>query len=139
MTTPAAGYRKPLPQPDALTQPFWDATKRHELVTQRCTTCNNRFMYARELCPRCFSMELEWSPCSGRARVYSFVITRQPAHPAFNEDVPYIHAMVQLEEGPRLITIITDCAIDAVKIDMPVVAAFDDVTDEITLVKFRPA
>jgi hypothetical protein len=71
--------------------------------------------------------------------VYSFTIARQPTHHAFAEDVPYVIAIVELAEGPRLTTNIVGCKPEEVRVGMPVVATFDAVTSEATLVKFRPA
>ncbi len=134
-------YKKPLPRPGnpALTKPFWDAAKKHHLVLQRCKACSNLFFYPREVCPRCLSPELEWVPVSGKGRVYSYTIVHQPQHPAFEPDSPYIFAMIQLDEGPRMVSNMVDCPLDQVKVDMPVVAVFDAVTPDWTLVKFKPA
>jgi uncharacterized OB-fold protein len=134
-------YKKPLPRPGnpALTKPFWDAAKKNQLVLQRCNTCSNLFFYPREACPSCLSAELEWVPVSGSGRVYSYTIVHQPQHPAFEQDSPYIFAMIQLEEGPRMVSNVVDCQLDQVKIDMPVIAVFDKVTPDWTLVKFKPA
>ncbi len=134
-------YKKPLPNPSnpVLTQPFWDAAKRHELIMPRCKTCDNLFFYPRELCPICLSMDLEWVPVSGKGRVHSYTVIYQPGLSAFREDAPYIYAIIQLEEGPRMASNLVECAIDDAKIDMPVTAFYDDVTPEVTLVKFRPA
>ena len=136
-----AEYRKPVPVPlnVEFTRPFWEAAKRHELVMPRCKRCWHMFFYPREQCPLCFSAELEWVKVSGRGRLYTYTVVRRPANPAFNDDVPYVFALVELEEGPRMVSNVVECAIEAVKIDMPLVAVFDDVTPEWTLVKFRPA
>ena len=105
----------------------------------RCKSCRHMFFYPREQCPQCFSAELEWVKVSGRGRLYTYTVVRRPADPAFNDDVPYVFAVVELEEGPRMVSNVVECGIDAVKIDMPLAAVFDDVTPEWTLVKFRPA
>ena len=76
---------------------------------------------------------------SGRGTVYSYTIAEAPTHPTFAEDVPYIVAIVELTEGPHITTNITGCKPDAVRIGMPVIATFDEVTPDMTLVKFRPA
>lgn len=137
-----ADYTKPLPRPEIpeVTQPFWDAAKRHQLMMPRCPSCNRYFWYPREACPHCLQPGWEWTPVSGKGRLHTFTIVRQPAHPAFNLDVPYVYAVVQLEEGVRMISNVVECAIpDDVRVDMPLEAVFDDVTEEWTLVKFRPA
>ncbi len=135
-------YAKPLPRPEQeeLTRPFWEAAKRHELTIPRCKFCNQFFWYPREVCPVCLRQDWEWEPVTGRGRLHTFTVVRQPMNPAFNDDVPYAYAIVQLDEGIRLITNIVDCEIpDGLAIDMRVEAVFDDVADDWTLVKFRPA
>lgn len=136
-----AEYRKPLPNPlhRQTSAPFWEAAQRHELAMPHCTACDRLFFYPRELCPFCLSPKLDWVTVSGRGRLHSFTTIHQPANPAFREDVPYIYAVVELDEGPRMITNLVDCAAEHARIDMPVAAIFDDVTAEVTLVKFRPA
>ena len=134
-------YAKPLPNPlhRETSRPFWEAARRHELSMQRCTRCERLVFYPREGCPFCLSSELEWVTLSGRGRLHSYTVIHQPANPAFQPDVPYIYAMVELEEGPRIISNLVDCAPADARIDMPVEAIYDDVTPEVTLVKFRPA
>jgi uncharacterized OB-fold protein len=97
------------------------------------------FFYPREACPVCLSTDIEWQRVSGNGRLYSYTVIHQPANRQFNADVPYIYAMVQLDEGPRMISNLVECAIEEARIDMAVTAVFDDVTPEWTLVKFRPA
>jgi uncharacterized OB-fold protein len=137
----ASDYTKPLPRPlnPELTRPFWEAARRHELVMPRCTTCDHVFFYPREECPRCFSTALEWTPVSGRGRLHSFTIVYQPANAAFRDEAPHVYAVVQLDEGPRLVSNVVQCDPESVRVDMPLVAVFDDVTPEWTLVKFKPA
>ena len=132
---------KPLPRPISpeVTRPFWEAAKRHELVMPRCKTCDQLFFYPRSECPRCLSSHLEWVRVSGRGRLHTYTIVYQPANAAFRDDTPYIYAVVQLDEGPRMVSNVVQCDLDAVKVDMPLEAIFDDVTPECTLVKFKPA
>jgi uncharacterized OB-fold protein len=136
-----AEYRKPLPVPlhAETSRPFWEAAKRHELLMPRCRLCDRLFFYPREVCPVCLRSEIDWQRVSGRGRLHSYTVIHQPANPAFRGDVPYVYALVQLDEGPRMIANLVDCPLDAVRIDMPLVATYDDVTPEVTLVKFRPA
>jgi uncharacterized OB-fold protein len=105
----------------------------------RCKTCDQLFFYPRSECPRCLGSDLEWVPVSGRGRLHSFTIINQPANAAFRDDVPYVYAVVQLIEGPRMISNLVECDVESVSVDMPVEAVFDDVTPEWTLVKFKPA
>jgi uncharacterized OB-fold protein len=137
----ATDYSKPLPRPlsPEVTRPFWEAAKRHELVMPRCKTCDNLFFYPRSECPRCLSNHLEWMQVSGRGRLHTYTIVYQSANAAFRDDTPYIYAVVQLNEGPRLVSNVVQCDLDAVKVDMPLEAIFDDITPEWTLVQFKPA
>ena len=134
-----ADYKKPLPRPTAASLPFWEAAKRHELQIQQCGSCGAHIFYPREVCPGCLSSNLQWIKVSGKGTVYSYTIAEAPTHPAFTEDVPYVIAIVELAEGPHLTTNITGCKPGEVRVGMPVVATFDAVTPEVTLVKFRPA
>lgn len=139
-------YTKPLPIPGGLsgattgdfTKPFWEATKRHELVIQRCRTHDGFFFYPRELCPVCLSSDLEWARVTGRGRVHAFTIVHQPNDRAFAEDAPYVYAVIQLDEGARMISNVIGIPPEEVSVDMPVEAVFEDVTEEWTLVKFQP-
>ena len=134
-------YKKPLPRgihPE-MTKPFWEAAKRHELGMPRCHTCGHYFFYPRQECPECLSRDWEYEKVSGKAHLYTFNINHSPANPNFRNDVPFVYAVVQLEEGPQMISNVVDCPLDQVKIDMSLVATFDDVTPEWTLVKFKPA
>ena len=139
MTT--SGYKKPLPKAEnpELTKPYWDAIRRHELVQQRCKACARLIFYPREQCPYCFSQDLEYVPVSGRGRVHAYTVVYQPAHPGFQEDAPFVFALIQLEEGVRIISNVAGCDPKDVRVDMPVVATYEDVTPEWTLVKFHPA
>ncbi len=134
-------YKKPMPvsmNPE-LSAPFWEATKRHELMMPRCKTCANIFFYPRERCPKCMSDDLGWTRLGGRGRLYSFTVVHQTAHPAFQPEAPHIYAIIQLDEGARMPSNLVECAIEDARIDMPVEAVFDDGSEEFTLVKFRPA
>jgi uncharacterized OB-fold protein len=83
-------------------------------------------------------MEAEWEKLSGKGTVFSFIIYRLAYHPAYQNDIPYVVAIIQLDEGPRMESNVTDCEVEDVKIDMPVEVYFDDVTDTISLPKFKP-
>ena len=137
----ATDYKKPLPRPinPELTRPFWEAAKRHELVMPRCKTCDHVYFYPRSECPHCLSNDQEWVKVTGRGRLHSFTIIRQPANAAFTADVPYVYAVVQLAEGPRMISNIVECDLEDLRVDMPLEAVYDEVTPEWTLVKFKPA
>ena len=131
-------YNKPLPHPNEVSQPFWDAAKRHELQIQRCNARGTHIFYPREACSECLAADLIWIPVSGKGTLYSYTIAQAPTHPAFADDVPYVIAIVELAEGPHITTNLVGCQPDQVTIGMPVVTSFEDVSEAITLVKFRP-
>ncbi len=138
---PRDGYRKPLPVPSPETQRFWDGCKNHELWLPFCRDCRRFYFYPRDFCPQCFGWDTEWRRASGRGRIYSYAIHYRAWHPAWADEVPYISALVELEEGPRLYTNIVGVEPDPQKVqcDMAVEVVFDDVTEEVSLPKFQPA
>jgi uncharacterized protein len=129
-------YTKPLPKPSPTSRPFWDAAKQHKLQLQKCDACGKFVYYPRDRCPYCFADALKWAPASGRGTVYSYTVVRRSSSRKFMD--PYILAIVELEEGPRLTTNII-APPEEVRVAMPVVVHFDDVTPDHTLVKFKPA
>ena len=132
-------YRKPLPNlNNPRSRPFWEAAKRHELSMQRCPSCGYVRYPAGRYCPECLEQNDERVTLSGHGTIWSFGVYHHVFNQNFREDVPYNVALVELEEGPRLITNIVGVPNEAIRIGMPVEAVFDDVTDEVTLVKFRP-
>ncbi|MCW5889570.1 MAG: Zn-ribbon domain-containing OB-fold protein [bacterium] len=132
-------YVKPLPRIDEESRGYWEALARHELYVQRCRDCGTVRFPPRALCTHCMSPATEWLRCSGRGTVYSFTVTHQNQAPGFREELPYVLAIVELAEGPRVMTNIVGCAPDAVRIGMAVEVVFDDVAPGTTLAKFRPA
>src|SRR6185503_8558634 len=132
-------YKKHLPRVDEESRGWWEALARHELYFQRCGSCGTKRLYPRAVCPTCLSSAVEWVRASGQGTVYSFTVTHQNQAPGFREELPYVLAVVELAEGPRLMTNVVGCAPGAVRIGMAVDVVFEDVTPEITLPKFRPA
>ncbi|MFC4123172.1 Zn-ribbon domain-containing OB-fold protein [Nonomuraea zeae] len=94
---------KPTPRPTPETRPFWDGAAAGELRIQRCQTCARHYFYPRPSCPHCGGDQIEWVRASGRATLYSYVINHRPA-PGFEEEGPYAIAVVELEEGVRMMT-----------------------------------
>lgn len=131
-----AGQRM-LPSPSPETQRYWDGCKQHELWLPYCTACQAFFFYPRPFCPTCFGWEIEWRQASGRARLYTYAIQYRPQAPGF--EPPYVTAIVQLDEGPRLLTNLVEVEPDPSQItcDMAVEVTFQDF-DEISLPVFRP-
>jgi uncharacterized OB-fold protein len=128
---------KPLPVPTLETAPYWEGCRQHQLRIQRCGDCSQYQFFPRIYCSKCFSDRVEWVNASGLARVLSFTIVRRPVSAAFAADVPYIVALVTLEEGPQMMTNIIGCAPEDVTIGMPVEVIFEDWTDTISIPKFR--
>lgn len=129
---------KPLPTPDFDTEPFWAALKEHELRLQRCADCDKAYFYPRSLCPHCWSDNVQWERMSGRGTVYTYTIVRRAPHRAFTDDVPFVIAVVELEEGPRMPVNLVDCPVDNVYVEMAVEIVYEDINDEITMPRFRP-
>ncbi|HXR24495.1 MAG TPA: Zn-ribbon domain-containing OB-fold protein [Candidatus Binataceae bacterium] len=129
---------KPLPAVTLETAPYWDAARRHELHIQRCAACGQHQFYPRIYCAQCFSDRVAWIKASGRAKVTTFTIVRRPVSPAFADDVPYVVALVTLDEGPTMMTNIVGCLPEKVAIGMPVEVTFEDWTEEISIPKFKP-
>lgn len=132
-------YGKPLPEPTPDTAPFWDGCKRHELRIQRCNDCTEFYFYPRAYCPHCQSGNTEWRSVSGEATLHTYVINHRPA-PGFEGETPYVTAVVRLAEGPFMMTNIVNVPPEPEHLPpgLPVTVVFDDVTDAITLPKFRP-
>jgi uncharacterized protein len=131
-------YRKPLPYIHKETKPYWDGAKRHELTLPKCRSCNQYYFYPRDFCPSCFSFDVEWVKVSGRGVIYSFTVCHRGS-PGFEGDAPYNIALVELEEGVRMMSNIVECPDADLTIGMPVEVVFDDVTEEVTLPRFKPA
>ena len=128
----------PIPVPTPVTQPFWDATRDHRLMLQRCDK-GHTFYYARTHCPECLSPETEWVQASGRGKLYSYTVARREQSPEFANDLPYIIAAITLEEGPRMTSLLVEADPGNVQIDGLVEVVWDDVSAELSLPFFRPA
>lgn len=140
MTQPQPQYRKPLPRPaDAITDIFWDHTKQGELIMPYCPRCAEYFWYPRQYCPNCLLPDWEWRKVSGKGKVYTYTLVRQPGNPAFADDVPYPYCIIQLDEGPRLISNVVGIDPLEVKCEMRVEVTFEKMSDDISLFKFKPA
>lgn len=131
-------YQKPLPQPNADTRPFWDGCKEHQLRFQKCGNCGHVRWPPAIICPMCHSRETEWIVASGRGKTYTFAVSHHAFHKAFENDIPYVVAIVELEEGPHLLTNIVGCSPEEVRCDMPVEVTWEDITREFSLPKFKP-
>jgi uncharacterized OB-fold protein len=131
--------KKPLPAADELSQPFWEAAKQHRLVIQRCQECGYFNHPPRPACDACQSQQLQFEPVSGRGTIYTFTVMHQPNIAGFENQIPYINILVELEEQPLLFMVanLPGSERDKVRIGRRVEAYLEDVNDEITLPQFR--
>jgi len=131
-----------LPPIDDQSKPFWDATRQRRLQLPRCNHCGAFHTYFEPWCSHCGKEGVHWEVLSGRGRIWANCRFHKIYFPGFAEGGPYNVAMVELDEGPRIMTNIVGVphgTLDELPIGMPVEAVFEDVTDDVTLVKFRPA
>ncbi|HUE39571.1 MAG TPA: Zn-ribbon domain-containing OB-fold protein [Candidatus Binatia bacterium] len=132
-------YKKPLPHLDEENRWFWEACARHELVLQKCASCKTPRFYPRAVCPECASSQTEYVRASGRGTIYTFTVTHQNQAPGFRDELPYVMAYVELDEGPRILTNIINTAPDAVRIGLPVEVVFEDIDEALAIPKFQRA
>jgi len=127
----------PLPTPPMIWENmgFWEGTKEHKLVFQRCRECGTWVHPPRPACSKCRSFEKEWAPSNGKGTVYSWVTYLESPDPAF--EAPYSVVLVEMDEGGRLISNMVDTRPEEISIGMPVEVVFDNIADDLTLPKFR--
>ena len=130
-------YNKPLPTPTPWSQYFWDGCKEGKLYIQQCKDCGKNIFYPKLYCPFCLSKELAWIQATGKGRIYTYMVVYAYQPTEFEEDVPYAVAVIDLEEGVRMMSNIVESDLEGVCCDAPVEVLFDKVTEEITLPKFR--
>ena len=130
---------KPIPIVSPWAKPFWDATAIGILKIQKCSKCDMNIFYPRLYCPSCGSKEIEWIEALGTGNVYSFTVVENNAPSAFIVDMPYVVAVVELDEGIRMLTNIINCNLEQLTCDMRVKVVFERLNDDFTLPKFEPA
>jgi uncharacterized OB-fold protein len=130
--------KKPVPRPSPESAHYWQAAREHRLELPRCNACGKHWFPPSLSCPHCLEADFAWTPVSGAGKVFSFVTYHRVYHPAFAEDVPYVVALVELAEGPRLLTNIVGVPPEAIACDMPVKVVFDDFEDGVSVPKFAP-
>lgn len=136
MSAHAAG--PPIPRPSKETQPFWDAAREHRLVMPRCDDCSRFAFPPTVACLQCGGERFTWVDVSGRGKVFSFVVYHRVYNEWFRDKVPYVLAVIELEEGPRLISNIVGIPYGDVQCEMAVQAVFDDVRDGVVIPQFAP-
>ena len=130
-------YTKPLPTITDENREFWEGAKRGKLRMQKCEDCGHIRFPISHVCPKCLSYNFQWTDLSGRGEVFSYVVFYQLYNKAFEEDIPYNVAMIQLEEGPRMYSNVVGVDNDAVKVGDKLEVTFDQVTSEIAIPRFR--
>ncbi|MFH8699653.1 Zn-ribbon domain-containing OB-fold protein [Streptomyces chartreusis] len=101
--------RHDLPEADAFTRTYWDAAAEGRLLIRRCHGCGRAHHYPREFCPHCWSEDVVWEPACGRATLYTWSVVHRNDLPPFGQRTPYVAAVVDLAEGPRMMTELVDC------------------------------
>ncbi|MGH4029671.1 Zn-ribbon domain-containing OB-fold protein [Actinomycetota bacterium Odt1-20B] len=141
--TPAtsAASRFDLPEPDAFTQPYWDAAAEGQLLVRRCGAegCGRAHHYPREFCPYCWSGEGSWERASGRASLYTWSVVHRNDLPPFGGRTPYVAAVVDLEEGPRMMTEVVECGEGELRVGMGLVVRFRELAEGVAVPVFAPA
>jgi len=132
------GTPKPVPRPAPESARYWQAAREHRLELPRCNICHKFWFPPSRSCPHCLAADFTWTPVSGLGKIYSFVTFHRVYHPAFAREVPYVVALVELSEGPRLLSNIVGVPPDAVACEMPVKVMFDDVAGDVSVPKFVP-
>ena len=134
-------YNKPIPVPQGESDEYWNKAKEGELWLRSCNDCGNAYFYPRDISPCCFSRNTTWVQASGNATLYTYAIVHRAPHPGFVQDVPFVPAIVELEEGPRMPTniVIDEPTQENLQIGMSLKVVFEDITDSIALPKFAPA
>ena len=127
----------PLPQPSIETEPFWAGVQEHKLLIPKCDACGTISFPPTVACGACEKTAFTWTQMSGNGKVYSFVVYHRVYHPAFKDKVPYVVAVVELDEGPRIISNIVNMPIAEVTCEMPVRVVYADQRDGYLIPKFE--
>jgi uncharacterized OB-fold protein len=130
---------KHLPRPTPLSQPWWDACRQQQLLLQRCSDCEHSQFYPRTFCTACASAAVDWVQASGQGAVLSYTVIRHPVSPAYKSEVPYIIALIKLEEGPVMMSTLAGCDPEDARVGMRVQVGFEEWTDTITMPHFKPS
>jgi len=130
-------YNKPLPHPIPWSKPFWEGCRNHELLIQKCEECLKFIMYPKLFCPHCLSSKLQWVKSSGKGRIYTYSVVYSYAPTQFSSDVPYVVAVIELEEGVRMMSNVVECRPEEIQCDKTVEVIFHKVNEDVTLPKFK--
>jgi len=128
---------KPVPTVDELNRPYWEGARDQRLLLQRCMSCGHHQFYPRPFCLACAGTDLEWVEATRAGRLVTFAVVHRTADQAFAGDVPYVFAVVELDEGPRLTVTVVDTPLDTLRCDMPVMIVFTEIAPDVTVPNAR--
>ena len=131
-----AEYQKPIPVASLESKPYWEGIRQHRLLLPSCEDCAHRWFPPSLLCPNCNSDRTVWAEVSGRGKIFSYVVFHRVYHRGFATEVPYVVALIELDEGPRLLSNIVGTPPDAIACEISVRIVFEDVADDVTIPKF---
>jgi len=131
--------KKPMPKPTKWSKPFWEGTKQHKFLLKKCKGCGNIDFPPYLYCTNCMSEDHEWIEASGKGTLFAYAINVFAVPFFFWDDLPYVVAMIDMDEGMRIISNIVQCEHDKIKNGMRVEVVYEEVSPEITLPKWRPA
>jgi len=132
-----SNYKKPLPLITPVSHIFYEGCQNGKLLYQQCSQCGEVIFFPKSLCPECLSHNIEWKESAGKGRIFTYTVTYANAPPEFISDMPYVLAIVRMDEGYKLMTNIVDCDFADLQCDLSVEVIFEKVTEAITLPKFR--
>ncbi|MDB5593581.1 MAG: hypothetical protein JWM36_542 [Hyphomicrobiales bacterium] len=132
-----APYAKPIPVPSLESRPFWQGLREHKLLLLRCSDCGHTWFPPTVTCPLCRSLSIKWEMASGQGRIFSFVNFHRSYHPGFSDEIPYCVALIELQEGPRMLGRISGLPFDRIRCGQDVCILFDDISNELTLPVFH--
>ena len=127
-----------LPTINETNRPFWDGCKQGKLLAQRCTQCSRLRFPAAVTCPNCLAAEAKWEALSGRGKVFSFIVFHRAYHPAWEGKVPYVVAMIELDEGPIMMSNVVGVDPALVKVGVPVTVAYEPLDENLSMPVFKP-
>ena len=134
----SAKAQKFLPRPKPGTQFYWDACNRHELHMQCCSECGAYQFYPRIFCSKCSSRAVDWVRAAGLGKVLTWTIVRRAVSEAYASEAPYVIALVELQEGPVMMSKLSACELDSVATGMPVEVSFEDWSEQVSMPVFIP-
>ena len=132
-------HNRPLPSITLESAPYWDGLRQGKLLLQRCSSCGKFRHYPRLVCDTCHSMKVDWVESTGQGEIYSWTIAHQAFHESFKADIPYVLAIAILREGVRVQARLNGVAHADIRVGLPVVAKFEKITDDLTLLALVPS